>query len=235
MAEQRTAIVIGATGIVGTGIVRALAQGAWRVIGIARNAGRLNHLRDLGMASAVLAGSVDSDENAVNLALRVKEIAPRIDAVVTSISLPRVSKRLLDTTADELVETIRGDLVSHHCAARAFVPLLAPGGRYVGIGGGMADLTFAGLGPVSICQAAQRNMFRFYALEMAALGVSVVELILVSMIVGSADDATADPRQLRADEVGTHVRATLEQADRFPGPILTLKSRKQVGQPEDQT
>jgi hypothetical protein len=56
--------------------------------------------------------------------------------------------------------------------------------------------------------------------------------MLYSHIVDPADDATADPRGIRADEVGTHVLAILERPAEFTGPILTLKSRKQVGLPE---
>ncbi len=234
MTERRTAAVIGATGVVGGGIVRELAGGGWRVIGIARDATRLHRLEQQNPGIETVSGSVESDGEAVDLAGRVGKLSSRIDAIVTSINLPRVSVRLLDITANQLVETMRGNLVTHHCAARAFIPLLAPGGRYVGIGGGMADFILPGMGPVSLCQAAQRNMFRFFALETEAVDVSIVELILASMIVDSCDDATADPRQIRADEVGEHVRAVLEHADRFPGPILMLKSRKQVGQPEQQ-
>lgn len=233
MAEQNTCIVIGATGVVGSGIVRQLVGGNWRVVAISRDIDKLNRLKKSNPAIEILAGSVASDEAAADIATRIRTLAPRIDAVVTSINLPQVNIRLLDTTAEQLIDTIRGNLITHHCAARALIPLLAPGGRYVGIGGGMADYTVAGMGPVSLCQAAQRNMFRFFDLETKETDISIVELILVSMIVDPSQDATADPRQIRADEVGEHVRALLERADQFPGPILVLKSRKQVGQPEN--
>jgi len=232
---QKTAAIIGASGVVGSGIIRALTNKAWRVIAIARDADRLQHLKENIPDTETLTGSVNSDVGASRLAAGVSALSPRIDAVVACINLPLECGRLLDTSAEQLVDTIRGNLVTHLCAARAFIPLLAPGGRYVGIGGGMADFTLAGMGPVSICQAAQRNMFRFFALETEASDISIVELMLVSMIVDPADDATADRRHLRADEVGTHVLAVLERADEFPGPILMLKSRKQVGQSEAPT
>ena len=130
------------------------------------------------------------------------------------------------------METIQGNLITHHCAARWLSPLLAPGGHYIGIGGGMADFTIPSVGPVSMCQAAQRNMFRFLAMETQDRGVSVVELMLFSHIVDPADEERANPREIRADEVGAHVRAVLEQPDIFLGPILALKSRKQIGQAE---
>jgi NAD(P)-dependent dehydrogenase (short-subunit alcohol dehydrogenase family) len=154
------------------------------------------------------------------------------DAIVTAVNLPPAPVALLDCPADQLVDVLQGNLVTHLCAARALLPLLAPGGRYIGIGGGMADFTFPGRGPVSICQAAQRNMFRFLAMEGAERGASVVELMLYSHIVDPADEETASARDIRADEVGDHVLAVIERPEEFAGPILALKSRKQVGQPQ---
>lgn len=98
----------------------------------------------------------------------------------------------------------------------------------------MADFTFPGVGPVSLSQAAQRNMFRFFAMEVQEQDISVVELMLFSHIVDPADEDGANPREIRADEVGIHIRAILDRPEDFPGPILALKSRKQIGQPERQ-
>ena len=53
-----------------------------------------------------------------------------------------------------------------------------------------------------------------------------------SHIVDSDDEGEANARDVRSGEVGAHVRAVIEQPDVFPGPILVLKSRKQIGQPE---
>jgi len=234
MTEQRIAVVIGATGTVGSGIVRQLGGAGWQVIAIARDAAKLDALKSCMRDVQTLSGSVASDAQAIELAARVRAAAPRIDAVVTSINTPPAQMRLLDIRAGQLAEVIDGNLVSHHIAARAFIPLLAAHGRYVGIGGGMADFTVAGVGPTSMCQAALRNMFRFFALETEEQNVSVVELMLFSHIVDPADDATANPREIRADEVGEHLRAVLERPDEFIGPILALKSRRQIGQPERQ-
>lgn len=228
----RTAVILGATGTVGQGITKKLLHAGWRVIAVARDTARLDALCQEHPAIEIVQGSVESETAATELAARVQKVASRIEAVVASMNLPHSNIRLLDASTGQLEEILKGNLVVHHSAARAFLPLLAPGGRYVGIGGGMADFTFPGMGPVSICQAAQRNLYRFFAMETEHDDLSVVELILVSMIVDPAHDATADPKQIRADEVGTHVRAVLEQPEQFPGPILMLRSRSQVGQPE---
>jgi NAD(P)-dependent dehydrogenase (short-subunit alcohol dehydrogenase family) len=232
MTRVRTAAVIGANGLVGRAVARELAGAGWNVVAVARDEARLGPLAAATPGITPLGGSVDGDAAAAEIAARVRAIAPSLDAVVTSVNLPAAAEKLLDCTAERLVEVLRGNIVTHHSAVRAFLPLLAPRGRYVGIGGGMADYTFAGFGPVSVCQAAQRNMFRFYAMEAGGEPSPIVELMVNSHIVDSDDEGEANTRDVRSGEVGAHVRAVIEQPDVFPGPILVLKSRKQIGQPE---
>ena len=231
--EGRGILLVGATGTVGRGIARRMTAAGWRVTAVGRDAERLAQVVQIAPGSiAAVAGSVASDAEAAALAGVLRGSGAPFDAIVTAVNLPPSPVPLLDCPADQLMEVLQGNLVTHLCAARALLPLLAPGGRYVGIGGGMADFTFAGLGPVSICQAAQRNMFRFLAMEGEERGASVVELMLYSNIVDPADEDTANPRDIRADEVGDHVLAVIERPAEFAGPILALKSRKQVGQPQ---
>jgi NAD(P)-dependent dehydrogenase (short-subunit alcohol dehydrogenase family) len=232
MSDSKTAVIVGATGTVGRGIVRTLSQAGWSVVAVARDERKLASLAQSVPGLITITGSVENDATAEALAAKVTAATPHIDAVVTALNMPLFTTRLLDCPSEKLIEVFQGNLITHLCAARALIPLITPGGRYVGIGGGMADFTFEGVGPVSMCQAAQRNMFRFFAMETQAQDISVVELMLFSHIVDPADEETANPREIRADEVGEHVRVVLEQPDDFPGPILALKSRKQIGKPE---
>ncbi len=234
MGDSKTAVIIGATGTVGRGITRVLAGSGWKVVAIARDMAKLNALESEVPGIKIVAGTVDGDAPAEQLAAQVNSVAPQVDAVITAVNGPLFTTRLLDCDAEKLMETIQGNLITHHCAARWLSPLLAPGGHYIGIGGGMADFTFPGVGPVSLSQAAQRNMFRFFAMEVQEQDISVVELMLFSHIVDPADEDGANPREIRADEVGIHIRAILDRPEDFPGPILALKSRKQIGQPERQ-
>lgn len=232
MSEARKILVLGATGTVGRGIARVMNGAGWSVVAVARNAARLDALAQDLPELATQTGSVATDADAGVLAQALRVSAAPFDAIVAAFNLPLVERSLLDCSADTLVEVLQGNLVSHLSAARALLPLLVPGGRYIGIGGGMADFTFAGMGPVSICQAGQRNMFRFLAMEGQERGVSVVELMLYSNIVDPADEDAASPRDIRADEAGAHVLAVIERPEEFAGPILALKSRKQVGLPQ---
>jgi NAD(P)-dependent dehydrogenase (short-subunit alcohol dehydrogenase family) len=232
MNDPRKILILGATGTVGRGISRVMVAAGWSVTAVARDPGKLEALAQALPGVARFAGSVATDADAEELAQVLGASSGSFDAIVAAFNLPLASMKLLECTAEELLAVLQGNLVSHLCAARACLPLLVPGGRYVGIGGGMADFTFPGVGPVSICQAGQRNMFRFLAMEGEERGVSVVELMLYSHIVDPADEDTASPRDVRADEAGMHVRAVIERPEEFAGPILALKSRKQVGQPQ---
>jgi len=233
MSQQRKAAIIGATGVVGRGIARILSREGWAITLIGRDEAKLAAVSsEVGGQATVVVGSVADDEAALRTAAASKASGP-FDAIITTINRPlSFSQPALEMSAETLVDFFRENVASHFSAAKAFLSLLAPGGRYIGIGGGMADLTVPGLVGVSVCQAAQRNLFRFLALEGGEKGISVVELMLYSHIVDPADEATADARGIRADEVGAHVLAVIERPDEFAGPILTLKSRKQVGMVE---
>jgi NAD(P)-dependent dehydrogenase (short-subunit alcohol dehydrogenase family) len=227
-----TAVIIGATGTVGRGITRAFRARGWDIVAVGRNADTLADFQREAPGTRVICGTVGDDESAIATAAKVSAVAPVINAVITTINMPQTTARLLDTSAENLVEILVGNVISHHCAAKAFLPLLTGGGRYIGIGGGMADVTFAGMGAVSICQAAQRNLFRFLAQETEGEARSVYELMLFSHIVDPVNEQVANPRDIRADEVGAHVLAILESPEVFVGPILTLKTRKQIGLPQ---
>lgn len=233
MAHSPTALVIGATGIVGSGIAAALLNAGWTVLALGRNANRLAALAGThNGAIKTIVGSIDSEEAAEKAAADVRNVHAGLDAVITTVNQPPESARLLDMSAKALADMFHNNVVTHHNAAKSFLKMLAPGGRYIGMGGGMADFTVPGLAGVSVCQAAQRNLFRFLAQECEGTDVSIVELMLYSHIVALGDEEVADARSIRASEVGQHVLAILDRPDEFMGPILTLKSRKQVGMSE---
>jgi len=233
MTDNPAIAIIGATGTVGRGIARAFSKSGWTVIAVARDPDRLQALVDECEGEIVpVSGSVGDDASALALAMAVSEHRPVLDAVVVAVNAPPVLAHVMTQPIDDLVELFRHNVMSHLIAAKAFLPLLGPTGHYIGLGGGMADVIVERKGGVSMCQAALRNLFRHLALENEGKGPKVKELMLYSLIVDPADEATADPRWVRADEVGSHVMAIVSQPGEFPGSILALKSRKQVGQPQ---
>jgi hypothetical protein len=84
---------------------------------------------------------------------------------------------------------------------------------------------------VSMSQAAQRMLYRGLGRERRE-GAEIRELMIVSMVNGESSRQHAKPEWLSDIEIGRHVCAILDAPASFPGPILQLKSREQVGRPE---
>lgn len=230
----KTTVVIGATGDVGSGIVAALLRDGGRVIAIGRDAARLaawrTEMPDDGEL-IVVTGCVDTDADAARTAADVRAIGVP-DTVIVTVNGPVVPTAVADLTSEELARALADNLLLHHAATRAFLPLLPRDGVLLGIGGGMADVVYPGMAATSMNQAAQRVLYHYLAGAPEAEGRHVRELMLCSMIAGKRTAAIAEPHWITADEVGSHVVAVLADLAGFSGPILMLKSRKQVGLPE---
>jgi NAD(P)-dependent dehydrogenase (short-subunit alcohol dehydrogenase family) len=89
MSERPSAAIIGATGLVGRGIARALHRAGWAVTAIGRDEQKLAALREQldGQATTVL-GSVAGDSAASRTASQVVEASPSFDAVITTVNGP---------------------------------------------------------------------------------------------------------------------------------------------------
>jgi NAD(P)-dependent dehydrogenase (short-subunit alcohol dehydrogenase family) len=231
---KKTVVVIGATGDVGRGIVEVLLRRGHHVAAAARNSARLaellDELRHPDNLHAV-SGSLDSDERAAALLDGVRTIFSSIDAVVVSVNTPRRPAPLLMRTSDSLTALIRGDLVVHYTAARAFIPVLNPGGVLIGIGGGSADFILHEGVPQSIGQAGLRMLYRGLAHELSEAPVQVRQLIIASIVNGRSTRDGADPRWVTDAEIGEQVAAVLEEPGAFPGPILRIGRRDEGGRP----
>src|SRR4051812_23692659 len=163
MAMTKCVLVIGASGDVGQGVASQLLQAGYRVIAAGRSADKLQALSQrLAAATALetVVGSVADETSAQALRAAVQQRAERLDAVIVSVNAPWQQAPLEAVSSRQLIDVLNTNLVSHLMAAQAFVPALPAGATYLAIGGGMADFVVPGFGPVSMCQAAQRAMFR---------------------------------------------------------------------------
>jgi NAD(P)-dependent dehydrogenase (short-subunit alcohol dehydrogenase family) len=133
-----------------------------------------------------------------------------------------------DSTAHRLSALFASNVVSHFIAAQIFIPRLPADGVFLGIGGGTADFIIPKMAPLSVMQAAQRMLYRGLAREQRQ-GAAIRELIIVSMVNGQSKRDRAQPDWVTDIEVGQHVCAILADPSRFPGPVLNLESREQVG------
>lgn len=232
LTMEKRVLVIGATGDVGQGITEQLLRGGYGVIAAGRSMDRLRllqgRLEPVGKLE-VVAGSVENEESAARLVEEVRRSGHGLGGVVVSVNAPSQSMDLPSTSAGMLMEVLRSNLATHLVAAKAFIPVLPAGALYLAIGGGMADLVVPGMGVLSMCQAAQRVMFKVLAEEMKGCGVRIHELMLISMIAGESNRERAHPKWITDQDVGRHVTAILENPAWFPDPIITLKSRKDAG------
>jgi NAD(P)-dependent dehydrogenase (short-subunit alcohol dehydrogenase family) len=229
-----TVVVIGASGDVGSGIATVLAAAGWRVIIVGRDPVKLVERRATLPADGdivSIGGSVANDEDAAALVAKVTVVSVP-DVVIVTVNGPHSTVEVADLTAGTSARVFAANLNPHLVAARAFLPVMPAGGVFLGIGGGMADFVFPGMTAVSMAQAAQRVFYRYLAASKLAEERHVRELILASMIAGRRTAAIAEPHWVTAEEVGRHVLAVLGDLSAFEGPVLTLKSRKQVGLPE---
>jgi NAD(P)-dependent dehydrogenase (short-subunit alcohol dehydrogenase family) len=233
-ARAKSALVIGATGDVGRGIVRALLERGHRVAAAARDPARLDALiAELGRPPGLLAvpGSLESDERAAKMLEDTRAGSAAIHAVIVAVNAPRRPAALFTHSSDSLTALIRGDLITHYTAARTFVPALAPGGVFVGIGGGSCDFILSGGVAQSVAQAALRMLYRGIAHELAALPVHVKELIIASVVNGAGARDHADPSWVTDSEVGRQVAAIVEDPASYPAPVLRIARRDGSGQP----
>jgi len=223
----RTAVIIGASGDVGRGVTEVLQAADWRVVAVARDLARLAGLGDIR-----LAGDMSTPDRAAHAAEAVRAAVGQPDLVVASINGPVVNRSISVLDGAAFAATFAANVVPHVEAVRAFLPILASGGTYMAVGGGMADLVFPGTAAVSAAQAAQRMIFRHLSADPPRGDVRILELMLYSMIAGHGSAERAEPHWITAGEVGRHVLAVVADPAAFAGPILRLRSRKQVGLPE---
>jgi NAD(P)-dependent dehydrogenase (short-subunit alcohol dehydrogenase family) len=227
-----TLLVIGAAGDVGQGIVAAALASGRQVIAGGRNGEKLERIaaRHPGKAVARVIGDIATEAGAVALWDEAAKKFGGIDGVVVSVNAAIKRQPLMEWSAAELCASLENELFLHFIAAKIFVPRLPESGLFIGIGGGTADFIMPNMAHVSMSQAAQRMMYRGLARERRE-GAQIRELMVVSMVNGESSRQNAKPEWILDIEIGRHVCAILDAPASYPGPVLQLKSREQVGHP----
>lgn len=231
--SKRTLLVIGATGDVGQGVVRAALADGWGVVAAGRSLARLTatfaSVADMRLLPCE--GTLESEESAAALWDAALALTGSIEAVVVSVNAATRLAPLAEWTGSELADLLAANLLTHFNAAKVMLPRLPETGLYIGIGGGTADFIIPTNATASIAQAGLRMMYRGFAREKKS-GAALRELMIVSMVNGVSKRERALPDWVTDDDVGRHICAILAAPDRFPGPILQLKTRDQAGQPD---
>lgn len=177
-------VILGATGDIGSGVVRAALERGHPVIAVARHADALEALarqyHDADLTT--LPGSVTGDAESAVLADRLRDLGRPFAGIVASVCGSTGRGRVLDQSAGFLRRKLDEDLVPHLAAARHLLPLLAEAGHgnYLLIGGPGSENPWAGYGHRSISAAALQMLARVLHDEARALDVRV-QLLAVDM------------------------------------------------------
>ena len=210
-------VVIGATGLVGRGVVETALVAGWPVIAVARSAGALAEMRARHPEADLIAvdGSVATDREAEAVAAAVRELGRPIGGVVVAVSSCANRGRLLDQTTQALACRLDTDVLPQLAAARAFLPLLARanrGGSYVIVGGPGSDRPWSGYGHRSIAASALRMLASVLHDEARPLGVRV-QLLSVDAPVRTHERESC-PHWPTARAIGEQALALMDAAAR---------------------
>ncbi len=225
---RRSVLVIGASGDVGLGITTVLLKAGWNVIACARSQVRLHEMHTQ-FASDLLTpvqGDIATEAGTRRLWQDVIAVAPKIDAVIVTVSAPASERQILGWNDNELLQLLQDNVITHFNAAKCIVPELRPGAIYIGIGGGMADFIAPRAGHISMCQASIRRMYQAIHEEYGNKNLTIRELMIMSMVNGRSRRHIAKKNWITDMEVGQHVLEILQSPQHFPDPILKLKPLK---------
>jgi NAD(P)-dependent dehydrogenase (short-subunit alcohol dehydrogenase family) len=229
---SETVLVLGATGVVGRGVVEAAVEAGRRVIAVARGRDALEALRrdHAGAGIDLVPGSVANEADAAALARRLRDLDRPITGVAAAVAgVPRRG-RILDNDGgpDAMRAALDEDLLPHVAAARHLLPLMAErgrGGTWLLIGGPAGALPWAGYGHRSVAAAAVRMLACALHDEARCLGVRAQLLAVESPV--CRPGAKACPQWPTALEIGRRAMAMLERSD--PGvaarPIVPYGAR----------
>jgi NAD(P)-dependent dehydrogenase (short-subunit alcohol dehydrogenase family) len=212
-------ILLGATGGLGRGVVRAAVEAGRPLVAVARDGGALVRLRDEHPQAdiSVIDAGIASDGDAARLAARLRELDRPFAGVVAAICGGIERGRLLDQPADFLRRKLDEDLLPHLFAARHLLPLLGDGmdgskAGYVVIGGPGGEQPWAGYGHRSVGAAALRMLVRVLHDEADALPVRVQLLAVDTPVRTDANRAHACSQWPHAVAVGRCALDMVEQA-----------------------
>lgn len=211
-------LVVGATGVIGQGVVQAVIESGRPLIAVARDPAELAQLQAAYPRSniTVLPGSIASDGESEQLALALRDLGRPIAGVVVAISNHVGRGRLLDQATDVMRLKLDENLLPHLSAARHLLPLLAENGRggsYVLIGGPGSQKPWAGYAHRSVAAAALRMLAWALHDEARALGVRLQLLSVEAPACGEHNRLHACSHWPSVEAIGRRAIELVERGD----------------------
>jgi NAD(P)-dependent dehydrogenase (short-subunit alcohol dehydrogenase family) len=230
----QTVVVAGASGNIGSFVVRALLERGASVAAPSRSEEKLRGLREHLRQHVdetrlrrlhTFVGDLGDEREAAVLRQSIVEELGTPSAVVAAVNDYVAAQSLLDARADELQRALDTAVLAHFAIARTFLPVLRDsGGTYVFLQGPLAFELYPGYGGdlVSIATAAQHMLFRALAQEVADSPARVVELVGHMYI---RDRQTQPTSPLSGEALGDFVANLLFGADEeIHGRSIHLRS-----------
>jgi NAD(P)-dependent dehydrogenase (short-subunit alcohol dehydrogenase family) len=235
-------LVAGGAGGVGEGIVRWLLRAGHDVVVPSRSAAKLEVLRarvgDAGPPERLttFVANVGDERGAQELRARLERDRDRFDAVVASLGGWWEGPTIIEIPLAEWDAVMNEMLRTHVVFAHTFIPMLCAhgGGRYLGIGGGVACLPIPHSAPVSVAGAAQLMLTRALRAENDDPSLDVLELVIDGPVVTRA--TAGEPKGwITLNEIGPIVVDLVERGvthdprTSTEGPIVTMRSLSPAG------
>lgn len=211
-------LVLGATGAIGRGVVRAALDAGRPVIAVSPDTDGLRALQGLHAHAdlSIVPAMLGSERDAAALERTLRKLDRPLHGVVVALCSDRERGRLLDASAGELRESIDQNVVAHLSLARHLLPLLAQGGRaggWVIVDGPGGENPWAGYGHRSVGAAALRMLARVMHEEARPRGVRVQLLSLDWPVKTEANAKHACDQWPDAVGVGHRALALLDRND----------------------
>lgn len=231
--DGKTVVVVGGTGGVGEGVVKALLQRGARVVATGRDTGRLadlsERLADTRLHTAVLdAGTPGLDGHIQRLA---EEYGPFDGVVVAVASWGDQGRRpALSLSDDEWASLIDANLTSVFRLFRALFPVTKRTGTILQLNGMSADLPFPGAAGVALSAAATKSLTRTIAAELGGRGPRFYQVILGVVRTRARQQAGIDDlRWLDGEEIGAHVAGLVAGTSPLTNATVQYFTDKQAG------
>ena len=244
-AQQRTAVVTGASSGIGEATARLLAERGWRVVGVARRADRLAALAD-GTGIETIAADLTTDEG-VALVRDALAAAGPIHALVNNAGGALGMASIEESDVEDWRTMFETNVIAVKQLLTALLPLLRQGARETGVADVLTVTSIAGHIPYeggagyNAAKFAEHALMAVLRMELGGEPIRVVEVAPgmvrtdFSLVRFKGDRERADavyegvPDPLVAADVAAQIVHALELPAHVNLDLVTIKPVAQIG------
>lgn len=189
--QNKTIVVAGGTGNVGSFIARELLRSGAQVVVPSRSEEKIasfrEYLRDLTQGELAnlhtFAGNISDEASSEKLLNRITEAVGKPDGAISSLGRFIPAPSLLTVEMQDMRTVMENYFYAHFAVARLFLPLFKEEeGTFVFVNGPLAFKPRQGAGLVTVSTAAQQMLFKALAQELKETKATVSELMTYAFI-----------------------------------------------------